>query len=346
MPAWRPTMSNDPRPAKPPFPLLKRPKSGTMSSQQRPSSPSSDEVPRSPKETGRSGTIAKVRPEAALAAPRPTNLLRELEKKSASSTKADLSPPPFSEVSAAPVARRREPVLRRLDPGFTAEDEDRESWERAGTLLYRAPYRDMAETIPSPEELEARLLAELTETDPLPAQALPTRAHFEPAPAPALSVSPIIELEKAAAVMLDPLELTGAPKARAVLELVDPTSVLPPPIPVEGSYEAMPVAPEPLAASIDSVAHAPDVDAEGELESEPSERSRITVPPARRRRSPRSRFRSLLGGMVLLVGLGAAGWYRYPTACEQGLQLATTELTSWQRALAHQWSLGMRALGR
>jgi len=159
--------------------------------------------------------------------------------------------------------------------------------------------------------------------------------------------SPIIELAKARAVIVDPLELTGAPKARATLALVDPdaTSVLPPPIAIEGSYEAMPDAPEPLVPS-DIEAHASDVELDGEFESECSERSRITVPPARRRRSPRRRLRALLAFTVLLGGLGAAGWYRYPAACEQGWELATMQVSVWQRALEVQWSLGMRALGR
>ena len=355
-------MSNDPRPVKPPLPLLKRPKSGTMPSTRSESRPSNDEVQRPPKDTGRSGTIAAVRPQSALAAPRPTNLLRDLEKSVTLSAKADLSPPPFAatETPDAIRARRREPVLRRLDPAFTAEDEDRESWERAGTLLRQSPYRDMAETIPSPEELEARLLAELAESAPpaKPALAVPVldkpgaRAHFEPAHAPAVTVSPIVELEKAAAVILDPLELTGAPKARPTLALVDPdaSSVLPPPISIEGPHETTPIAPEPLAVPSDFEAHASDVDVEREnpeeVGPEASDRSRSTVPPVRRRRSAPRRYRSLLAFTVLLGGLGAAGWYRYPAVCEQGWELATTQFTGWQRALEVQWSLGMRALGR
>jgi hypothetical protein len=196
-----------------------------------------------------------------------------------------------------------------LDPGFTAEDEDCESWERAGTLLLRAPYRDTAATIPSPEELEARLLAELTEGAPPNKSGLDkpgARAHFEPAHAPAVRVSPIIEL--------------------------------PPPLPVEETDEGMPFAAE-LALPI-------DFDATDELEPEPSDRSRITVPPARRQRSPRRGFRALLVGVMILGGLGAAGWYRYPALCEQGWQHATTQFTALQRVLEYQWSQGMRALGR
>ena len=103
---------------------------------------------------------------------------------------------------------------------------------------------------------------------------------------------------------------------------------------------------EPSPVPMDFEAHVPDVEPEGGLESETSERSRITVPPARRRRSPRSKFRALLAFVVVLGGLGAAGWYRYPAACEHGWHLATTQLGVWQRALEYQWSLGMRALGR
>jgi hypothetical protein len=283
-----------------------------MPSTRRQSRPSSDEAHRSPKETGRSGTIAAVRRLEARAAPRPTNLLRELEKNAVSSAKVDLSPPPFadSETPRGARARRREPVPRSLDPGFTDEDEDRESWERAGTLLLRAPYRDTAATVPSPEELEARLLAELTESAPPNKSAFDkpgARAHFEPAHAPAVRVSPII--------------------------------ALPPPVPVEGTDEGMPFAVEALALPT-------DFDAKDELEPEPSDRSRITVPPARRQRSPRRGFRALLVGMMLLGGVGAAGWYRYPALCEQGWQLATTQFTALQRVLEYHWSRGMRALGR
>ncbi|HEU5077327.1 MAG TPA: hypothetical protein VFU02_24215, partial [Polyangiaceae bacterium] len=65
-----------------------------------------------------------------VAAPRPTNVLRGLEKSSPSVLKNVAAE---RQVSAGARAVRREPVLRRLDPAFTSDDSS-ESWEPKGTL--------------------------------------------------------------------------------------------------------------------------------------------------------------------------------------------------------------------
>ena len=314
-------MSNDPRPAKPPLPLLKhRKSSGTVPATRLDASDSAG-AERKASETGRSGTIAAVRPPPVLGAPRPTN------------------------------------VLRRLDPTFTP-DAGADAWEPKGTFV-GGSYRDSMPTVPSPEVLEARLLAELAagevkavespEPDPLKPGA---RAHFEPAHAPAVRVSPIIELEKAAAVIVDPhaivsrtpvpsrglepeeVPLPSTVRVPAALALLDqPTPVATDAMPAE--RDADEVFEDPLGSAGD----------DSELVPEPTERSRITMPPARRRRSRRT-LRGLLVGVVLLGGLGGAGWYRYPALCEQGWQRSLAELSVWRGALEHHWSLGMRALGR
>jgi len=308
-------MSNDPRPAKPPLPLLKRPASGTM--------PATRGAPREPEraakasETSRSGTIAAVRPGEVAAVPRPTN------------------------------------VLRRLDPSFTSEDNS-VSWEPRGTLV-GSSYRDSMPTIPSPEALEAQLLAKLAEPSQRPpaspAAVMPAplkpgaRAQFEPPHAPAVSASPIIELEKAAAVIVDPFALTGAPlpdhgtptTGHSVSVTVDVTSQL---------WEPETAAEQLAVETPADVAHdLPDSD-HGEIAPKPCERSRITVPPARRRRRRWRAVRAMFLGALVLGGVAAAGWYRYPAAFERGWQRAQTELPDWRGALEHYWARGLDAIGR
>lgn len=314
-------MSNDPRPAKPPLPLLEhRKSSGTVPATRLDASDSAG-AERKPSETARSGTIAAVRPPPVPAAPRPTN------------------------------------VLRRLDPTFTP-DEGGDSWEPKGTFV-GVPYRDTMPTVPSPEVLEARLLAELAAGEgkplvtPEPEPVKPgARAHFEPPHAPAARVSPILDFEKAPAIIVDPhaivsrtpvpslglepedIALPSTARIPAALVVVDQPAPL-----------ATDVTPDPREA--DEVFEDPlsSLGDESELVPEPTERSRITVPPARRRRRRRT-LRALLVGVVLLGGLAGAGWHRYPVACAQGLQRGLAELSVWRGAIEHQWSLGMRALGR
>lgn len=313
-----PTMSNDPRPAKPPLPLLKRSKSGTVAATRR--ERESVELGRKPAETGRSGTIAAVRPPPAVLVPRPTN------------------------------------VLRRLDPTYTP-DHGSDSWEPRGTMV-GGSYRDSMPTIPSPEVLESRLLAELAESVPAPAAAAAAeaelepraRAHFEPAHAPSVRVSPIIELEKAVAVIVDPLAIASGPTedpepledypSASMLLLAASKTVAAP--------EAVPLAPDVRAPEVEAdaaVGEACSVSGANELEPEVSERSRITRPPARRRRRRRP-LRALLLVAGVLAGVAGAGWYRYPAACEQGWQRARAEFSVLGSALEHQWSAALGALGR
>jgi hypothetical protein len=291
-------MSNDPRPvAKPPLPVLKRSKSGTVPVTRR--DPESGGGGRKPSETGRSGSMPAV---------------------------------------------RSKNVLRRLDPAFTPDDRSK-AWEPRGTTL-GGSYRESLPTVPSPEVLEARLLAELTEAKPQPAstevkplEVAGARAQFEPAHAPAVRVSPIMELEKAVPVIVDPLAIASVmPEDSEPLEDYPSASAL-------LLASPGPVAPPDLAApqiEADVMLEQPPGDSESERE--PSARSRITLPPARRRRR-RSR-RALLFGIVMLGAIAGAGWYRYPAQCEQGWQRARAELGVGWHVLEQQWLAARRALGR
>lgn len=291
-------MSNDPRPvAKPPLPLLKRSKSGTVPVTRR-DPESAGTGPGGPaRETGRSGSMPAVRPKN---------------------------------------------VLRRLDPAFTPDDGSA-SWEPRGTML-GGSYRESLPTIPSPEVLEARLLAEDAEAkpEPTPAEERPlqagARVQFEPAHAPSVRVSPSIEFAKSVPVIVDPLAIASGmpadleppedyPSASALL-LASPEPVAPPGV-IEREVEADVIAEQPPGDS--------------DPEREPSERSRITLPPARRRRR---RSRRALLGLVMLGVIAGAGWYRYPAQCEQGWQRVRAELGVGWHVLEQQWLAARRALGR
>lgn len=249
-------------------------------------------------------------------------------------------------------------MLRRLDPSFTGADET-ESWEPRGTQL-GGSYRDSMPTIPSPEALEAQLLAKLAEPSqrppaPEPVKPAPTkpgaRAQFEPPHAPAVSVSPIIELEKAAAVIVDPFAIASGPAmpAAGVPEGGASTSTVSVSVAVDlvGSEWVTEAAAgeAALETSVD-VAHDLIDSDDGEVAPKVTERSRITVPPARRRRRRWRAIRALSLVALVLSGVAAAGWYRYPAAFDQAWQRARAELPIWRGALEHYWTRGVEAIGR
>lgn len=255
-------------------------------------------------------------------------------------------------------------MLRRLKPAFTTSDSSK-SWEATGTLA-GAAYRESMPTIPSPEELECRLLAELagaeSEPKPTPEEPKPTppvaerarpgaRAHFEPPHTPAVSVSPIVELDKAVPVIVDPLDLVSQspPAAEAALAREDRLSKSEPGGPAQQAGEARALDAVAAESTIehDSVAVlVEDMLGQGEHGPEVSGRSRSTLPPARRPRRMRRPVRRLLLATALLGGLAGLAWHRYPVETERGLKRARAELALWSGALEHQWSLGLRALGR
>lgn len=316
-----PAMSNDPRSAaKPPLPLPKRTKSGTVAATRR--DREAGDASRKRGETGRSGTMAALRPAPVATLPRPTN------------------------------------VLRRLDPAFTPDDAS-DSWEPRGTLLGGA-YRESLPTIPSPEVLEARLLAELAEAAAAPAHndlaaTRPTttpasvepgevraRAHFEPAHAPAMRLSPGVELEKAVPVILDPLALVSGLSAEPdAPDSYPPASAL-----LLAKSEPFAALDVPPQIEVDVVATEAVVAPElgNEPEPELDERARITQPPARRRR--RRPWGVVLLGCVGLGAIAGAGWHRYPAEFERGWQGARAELVAGWNFLEQQWSAARRALER
>ncbi|HEY6728293.1 MAG TPA: hypothetical protein VI197_29990, partial [Polyangiaceae bacterium] len=185
---------------------------------------------------------------------------------------------------------------------------------------------------------------ELAAADPPPAPAeaeLPTagaRAHFEPAHAPAVRVLPILELEKAVPVIVDPLAIaSGFPADPEPLDDYPSASEL-------LLANADPVALSELPAPATESELAVDTWPADELEPEPSERSRITLPPVRRRRwRPGG---ALLLGVVALGAAAVAGWYRYPAECERGWQQARSELALGWGAIEQQWLAARRGLGR
>ncbi|HEU5077318.1 MAG TPA: hypothetical protein VFU02_24170, partial [Polyangiaceae bacterium] len=177
------------------------------------------------------------------------------------------------------------------------------------------------------------------------------RAQFEPAHTPAVKISPIIELDKAVPVIVDPLDLVGrtpvvpeAPPAPA--DRLSESALRTPARQAAATPGLEAVAAETAIEPDSAVELVADTHGEGEHEPEVSERSRITLPPARRPRRARRRLRTLLLAMALLGGLAGVAWHRYPVQSAQGLQRARAELALWSGVLEHQWSLGLRALGR